>query len=30
MNRRLLKSKIHRARVTEADLDYNGSVTIDA
>ena len=30
MYRRLLKSKIHRARVTEADLDYNGSVTVDA
>tara|TARA_B100000809_G_scaffold266292_1_gene328307 strand:- start:1602 stop:1964 length:363 start_codon:yes stop_codon:yes gene_type:complete len=30
MNRRLLKSKIHRARVTEADLDYNGSITVDA
>lgn len=26
----LCKSKIHRARVTEADLDYVGSVTIDA
>lgn len=30
MKRTLLKSKIHRATVTEADLDYNGSVTIDA
>lgn len=30
MNRRLLKSKIHRARVTEADLDYAGSVTVDS
>jgi aspartate 1-decarboxylase len=30
MNRRLLKSKIHRVRVTEADLDYNGSITVDA
>ena len=29
MNRRLLKSKIHRARVTEANLDYTGSVTVD-
>ena len=29
MNRRLLKSKIHRARVTEANLDYAGSVTVD-
>jgi len=25
----MLKSKIHRARVTEADLHYVGSVTID-
>ena len=25
----LLKAKIHRARVTQADLDYVGSVTID-
>ncbi|MFA5841148.1 MAG: aspartate 1-decarboxylase [Candidatus Paceibacterota bacterium] len=25
----LLRSKIHRARVTEANLDYVGSVTID-
>ena len=25
----LLKSKIHRATVTEADLDYIGSITID-
>ena len=30
MNRFLLKSKIHRATVTEADLNYEGSVTIDA
>lgn len=30
MNRRLLKSKIHRVRVTEADLDYTGSITVDA
>ncbi len=30
MKRRLLKSKIHRARVTGADLDYTGSVTVDA
>lgn len=30
MKRTLLKSKIHRATVTEADLDYEGSVTIDA
>lgn len=25
----MLKSKIHRATVTEADLDYIGSITID-
>ncbi len=25
----VLKSKIHRARVTEANIDYIGSVTID-
>ncbi|VAX40720.1 Aspartate 1-decarboxylase [hydrothermal vent metagenome] len=30
MKRTLLKSKIHRATVTEADLDYEGSVTIDS
>ena len=29
MQRILLKSKIHRATVTEADLDYEGSLTID-
>ncbi len=29
MKRTLLKSKIHRARVTAADLHYEGSVTID-
>ena len=29
MRRTLLKSKIHRATVTEADLDYVGSITID-
>jgi len=29
MLRSLLKSKIHHARVTEADLNYVGSVTID-
>ena len=28
MERELLKSKIHRARVTETDLAYEGSVTI--
>lgn len=27
--RQLLKSKIHRATVTQADLDYIGSITID-
>lgn len=26
----VLKSKIHRATVTQADLDYVGSITIDA
>jgi aspartate 1-decarboxylase len=30
MFRTMLKSKIHRATVTEADLHYVGSVTIDA
>jgi len=25
----VLKSKIHRAKVTDADLDYIGSITID-
>ncbi|HKK53594.1 MAG TPA: aspartate 1-decarboxylase [Myxococcota bacterium] len=29
MNRTLLKSKIHRATVTEANIEYEGSVTID-
>jgi len=29
MHRTLLKSKIHRATVTEADIEYEGSVTID-
>ncbi len=28
--RQLLKSKIHRATVTEADVNYIGSITIDA
>lgn len=28
--RTVLKSKIHRARVTHADLHYEGSITIDA
>ncbi len=30
MFRTMFKSKIHRATVTHADLDYEGSVTIDA
>ncbi len=30
MRRRMLKSKIHRATVTEANVEYEGSVTIDA
>ena len=29
MNRTIFKSKIHRATVTHADLEYEGSVTID-
>jgi len=29
MLRTILKSKIHRARVTEANLYYEGSITID-
>ena len=29
MNITLLKSKIHRAVITQADLDYVGSITID-
>jgi aspartate 1-decarboxylase len=29
MNRTLMKSKIHRATVTEANLNYVGSITID-
>ena len=28
--RTVLKSKIHRVRVTQADLQYEGSITIDA
>ncbi len=27
--RRMLKSKLHRATVTDANLDYNGSITVD-
>ena len=30
MRRTLFKSKIHRATVTQADLDYEGSITVDA
>jgi aspartate 1-decarboxylase len=29
MRSRLLKSKIHRATVTDANIDYYGSITID-
>ena len=29
MTRKMLKSKIHRATVTGADLHYEGSITID-
>jgi aspartate 1-decarboxylase len=28
MYRKMLKSKIHRARVTHADLEYEGSITV--
>ena len=28
--RTMLRSKIHRARVTQGNLDYEGSITIDA
>lgn len=30
MNRVMFKSKLHRARITQADLYYEGSLTIDA
>lgn len=30
MQRFMLKSKIHRATITEANVDYIGSITIDA
>ncbi len=30
MRRVMFKSKIHRATVTQADLDYEGSLTLDA
>ena len=29
MIRTLMKSKIHRAKVTRTDINYNGSITID-
>ena len=29
MNRRMLKSKIHRATVTDANLNYVGSISLD-
>jgi len=29
MHRTLLKSKLHRVKVTQAELDYHGSITID-
>lgn len=29
MQRRMMKSKIHRARITDAHLDYVGSVSLD-
>src|SRR5512135_2511203 len=30
MERRMMKSKIHRAIVPESNLDYEGSITIDS
>ena len=30
MLRRMFKSKLHRVRVTQAEIDYEGSLTIDA
>lgn len=30
MQLHMMKSKIHRARVTEADLEYEGSLTVDS
>lgn len=30
MRRRLMKSKIHRATITAADLHYEGSLTVDS
>ena len=29
MRRRMMKSKIHRATVTDANLNYIGSITLD-
>ena len=29
MNIKVMKSKIHRVKVTDANLDYIGSITID-
>lgn len=29
MHRQMLRAKLHRATITEADLDYEGSLTID-
>jgi aspartate 1-decarboxylase len=29
MRRRMMKSKIHRATITDANLEYEGSITID-
>lgn len=29
MRRRMMKSKVHRARITDAHLDYIGSVSLD-
>ncbi len=29
MRRRMMKSKIHRATVTDANIDYVGSITVD-
>jgi len=30
MYRKLIRSKIHRAIVTDSNLDYEGSITIDS
>ena len=29
MQRQMLKSKIHRATVTDCDVDYVGNITVD-